>query len=164
MSPPPRVHVPNAVVHVTQTATDREVFFLDTLDRLAFNQLFALTIKRYEWTVHAFCQLTIHVHMLLQMRYPTLSAGMQFLFAEYVQEFNARHGRRGTLVQGRFKSVLVETPEHYLECLRYIAMNPVGAGLCSAPEEWPWGSYGGDGRLAPPLEKLLSGELRIAFL
>ena len=25
--------------------------------------------------------------------------------------------------------------------IRYIALNPVRAGLCRAPEDWPWSSY-----------------------
>jgi putative transposase len=158
---PDRVHVPNGVSHVTQRATDHEIFFADSVDRTGFDRLLELTVKRYEWTLHAFCQLTNHVHLLIQTPEPTLSRGMQFLFGQYVAEFNTRHGRRGHLVQGRYKTVLVETQEHFLECLRYFAMNPVAAGLCDRPEDWPWSSYGGDGRLAPRIEELLGGELRI---
>ena len=161
MPRPDRVHVPNGVSHVTQRATDHEVFFADSVDRSGFDRLLALTVKRYEWTLHAFCQLTNHVHLLIQTPKPTLSRGMQFLFGQYVAEFNARHGRRGALVQGRYGAVLVETQEHFLECLRYIAMNPVGAGLCERPEDWPWSSYAGDGQLAPRIEDLLRGDLRI---
>ena len=161
MPRPDRVHVPNGVSHVTQRATDHEIFFADSVDRTGFDRLLELTVKRYEWTLHAFCQLTNHVHLLIQTPKPTLSRGMQFLFGQYVAEFNTRHGRRGHLVQGRYKTVLVETQEHFLECLRYFAMNPVAAGLCDRPEDWPWSSYGGDGRLAPRIEELLRGELRI---
>ena len=161
MPRPDRVHVPNGVSHVTQRATDHEIFFADSVDRTGFDRLLELTVTRYEWTLHAFCQLTNHVHLLIQTPKPTLSRGMQFLFGQYVAEFNIRHGRRGHLVQGRYKTVLVETQEHFLECLRYFAMNPVAAGLCDRPEDWPWSSYGGDGRLAPRIEELLRGELRI---
>ena len=60
-------------------------------------------------------------------------------------------------------ATLVETEDHYLECLRYLAMNPVGAGLCQRPDEWPWISYAGDGRLAPRVEELLRQELDTAL-
>ena len=161
MPRPDRVHVPNGVNHVTQRATDHEILFADSVDRSGFDRLLELTVKRYEWTLHAYCQLTNHVHMLIQTPKPTLSRGMQFLVGQYVTEFNLRHGRRGALVQGRYKAVLVETREHFLECLRYIAMNPVGAGLCERPEDWPWSSYGGDGKLAPRTEDLLRGDVRV---
>jgi REP-associated tyrosine transposase len=81
---------------------------------------------------------------------------MQFLASQYVQEFNLRHGRRGALVQGRYKAGLVETSEHYLSCLQYFALNPVTAGLCDRPEDWPWSSYSG-------IERLLKSELNISL-
>ena len=161
MPRPARVHVRNGVNHVTQRATDHEILYADSVDRSSFERILELTVKRYEWKLHAYCQLTNHVHMLVQTPKPTLSRGMQFLLGQYVAEFNTRHGRRGALVQGRYKAVLVETDEHYLECLRYLAMNPVAAGLCDRPEDWPWSSYKGDGRLAPRMEDLLRGDLGI---
>ena len=164
MPRPERIHVRNGVNRVTQRATDSEVFFIDSIDRHGFDRLVELTVKRYEWTLHAYCQLTNHVHLLVQTPKPTLSAGMQFLFGQYVAEFNVRHGRRGALVQGRFKSVVVKTQEHFLECLRYFAMNPVAAGLCERPEDWPWSSYAGGGQLAPRIDDLLRRELPIEFL
>ena len=88
---------------------------------------------------------------------------MCFLFGEYVEAYNARHARRGALVQGRYKALLVETEEHYLACLSYLALNPVGAGLCDRPEDWPWSSYAAGGLLAPRVEELLRRELDIVL-
>ncbi len=163
MPRPPREHVQNGVYHVTQRATDNEVFFVTPFDYFSFCQLLGLAVMRAEWALQGFCLMTNHVHMLIQTPKPTLARGMQFLFATYVEEFNARYGRRGGLVQGRYKSKLVETESHYLECLRYLAMNPVGAGLCERPEDWLWSSYAGDGSLAPRVEQLLRGEFDIAL-
>lgn len=161
MPRPPREHVKNGVYHVTQRATDDELFFVAPFDYFSFCQLLGLAIKRAEWRLHGFCLMTNHVHMLIQTPKPTLARGMQFLLATYVEEFNARYGRRGALVQGRYKSKLVETEAHYLECLRYFALNPVGAGLCERPEDWPWSSYAGDGTIAPRVDELLRGEFDI---
>ena len=72
--------------------------------------------------------------------------------------------RNGVLIQlgheGRYKSLLVQTEDHYLECLRYIAWNPVHAGLCQRPELWPWSSWGGSS-LTPSIDELLGGETAI---
>ena len=155
---PKRLHVPNAVYHVTQRSTDREVFFIDDVDFETFLELLGLAATRARWKLHAFCLMTNHVHLLIQTPEPTLPRGMQFLIGEYVEGFNERHGRRGALVQGRYKSRLVETEDHYVECLRYIAWNPVVAGLCERPEHWRWSSWGGSS-LTPGIEELLSGEL-----
>ena len=157
MPRPAREHISNGVWHVTQRATDSEIFFISPFDFFAFCQLLGLTVQRARWKLHGFCLMTNHVHLLIQTPEPTLPSGMQFLFSTYVEEFNERHGRRGTLVQGRYKSVLVETEEHFLKCLQYFAHNPVAAGLCERAEDWPWSSYVRDG--APHAESLLRGEL-----
>jgi putative transposase len=43
--------------------------------------------------------------------------------------------------QGRFGSVLVKTDAQLWTTVNYIARNPVDAGLCAQPGEWPWGSH-----------------------
>jgi putative transposase len=48
----------------------------------------------------------------------------------------------GHVFQGRFYAGLVESDWRLLELTRYIAMNPVRAGLCVAPSDWPWSSFG----------------------
>ena len=144
--------------HVTQRSTDREVLFTDDVDFDDFCELLELAATRARWRLHAFCLMTNHVHLLIQTPEPTLPRGMQFLIGEYVEGFNERHGRRGALVQGRYKSLLVETEDHYVECLRYIAWNPVLAGLCERPEHWRWSSWGGS-NLTPSMKELLGGEL-----
>ena len=123
MPRPARVHVRNGVFHVTQRATDHETLFVDAIDHNEFDRLLALAVKRCRWTLHAHCHMTNHVHLLIQTPEP-LARGMQFLTGQYVQEFNLRHGRRGALVQGRYKAALVETEEHYLSCLHYFAHEP----------------------------------------
>ncbi len=59
---------------------------------------------------------------------------MQAVGRRYVRAFNARHGRTGTLWEGRYKSCLVDSDRHLLACLRYIELNPVRAAMV----QWPW--------------------------
>jgi REP element-mobilizing transposase RayT len=101
MARPLRVHVPNGVYHVIQCATDHEVLFADTTDHEEFDKLLELTVRRCGWRPHLVCHMTTHVHFVLQSTEP-LARGMQFLMSQYVQEFNLRHKRRGTLVQSRY--------------------------------------------------------------
>jgi hypothetical protein len=74
---------------------------------------------------------------------------MRQLNGVYAQAFNRRHGRVGHLFQGRYKAVLVERESHLLELCRYLVLNPVRAGLCAKPEEWPWSSYRASAGFAP---------------
>jgi hypothetical protein len=66
---------------------------------------------------------------------------MQLLNGRYAQRFNWRHARRGHLFGGRFYSVLVESETHLLAALRYVARNPVEAGLCEHAADWRWSSF-----------------------
>jgi hypothetical protein len=82
-----------------------------------------------------------HYHLVVETTGSNLSAGVQLLNGRYAQAFNARYSLVGHLFQGRFHSVLVCADEHLIELSRYLAWNPVRAGLCARPEDWPWGSY-----------------------
>jgi hypothetical protein len=66
---------------------------------------------------------------------------MRRLQGVYTQSVNRRHGRVGHVLQGRFKSILVEKESYCLELCRYIVLNPVRARLVRAPAEWAWSSY-----------------------
>ena len=63
--------------------------------------------------------------------------------------YNRHHGRRGRLWADRFKSVLLEEGRALWECLKYVEMNPVRAGLCKDPADYrfcSWGRYCGSGK------------------
>ena len=60
---------------------------------------------------------------------------MQRLKSGYAAYFNERHSLVGHLFQQRFGSRLIESEEQFSETLRYIALNPVRAGLCDHPAD-----------------------------
>ena len=82
-----------------------------------------------------------HVHLLLETPQTNLGAGMQRLHGVYAQTHNKRHGRSGHVFQGRFGANRVTTDAQLWVTARYIARNPVEAGLCARPEEWQWSSH-----------------------
>ena len=82
-----------------------------------------------------------HYHLALRTSEATLSAPIRVLNANYAQWWNKRHGRVGHVFQGRFKEQIVQRDDYLLALSRYIALNPVRAGLVARPEEWRWSSY-----------------------
>jgi REP element-mobilizing transposase RayT len=71
-----------------------------------------------------------------------ISPFMKTLKQRFTQWFNARHQRRGTLWEDRFRSVLVEGRCHALRAMAaYIDLNPVRAGLCEDPADYRWCGY-----------------------
>ncbi|MFW5730701.1 MAG: transposase [Desulfonatronovibrionaceae bacterium] len=70
--------------------------------------------------------------------------------SEYIKEikqtfsliYNKNRGRKGTFWSERFKSLIVEKGETLVNCLAYIDLNPVRAGIVNRPEEYKWSSLG----------------------
>ena len=84
-----------------------------------------------------------HVHLLLtpagEDAATKLSGAVGEAHRRYTAFFNARARTTGHLFQGRFGCVAMDEP-HWLMAVRYLAFNPVRAGLCERPQDWPWSS------------------------
>ena len=120
---------------------NRCAIFLDDADRLHYRRLLREACQKHRLRVHAYVLMDNHVHLLLASDRPgDVSHGMRDIGQAYAQAFNARHGRCGTLWQGRFKSCLVDSDRYMLSVIRYIELNPVRAALVAAPEEYRWSS------------------------
>ena len=138
----PRDDVGGAVQHVYARGNAKQLIYLDDVDRSRYLSLLAQAVERYRWRCLAFCLMDNHLHLLLETPLPNLGSGMQRTHGLYAQSFNRRHDRSGHLFQGRFGSVAVRSDAQFLMTVRYIARNPVEAGLCHDAAEWPWSSHG----------------------
>lgn len=66
---------------------------------------------------------------------------MQAFTLSYTKAMNRRYRRCGSLFQGRFQAIHVDSEGYVLSLSRYIHLNPVKAGLVQRPEEWEFSSY-----------------------
>ena len=142
MARPLRLEFAGALYHVTSRGDRREAIFLDDGDRQSFLELLGQVCARFNWTIHAFCLMGNHYHLLLETPDGNLSLGMRQLNGVYTQNLNRRHGRVGHVFQGRFKAILVQKSAYLLELSRYVVLNPVRAGMVADAGDWPWSSYG----------------------
>ena len=108
-------------------------------------------VSRHSWECIAYCVMTTHYHVLVSTPNADLAAGMRFLNGAFGRRFNKRHGGSGAVFEARYHAALIETDGHLLEVCRYLALNPVRAGLASRPEDWTWGSYSVHATGAPAL-------------
>lgn len=137
-----RVVLPDVPLHITQRGINGEPCFFRAADYRNYLRYLRVFAARYECTIHAYCLMTNHVHLLLTpWRVDGCALLMKHLGQCYVQTTNRALGRRGTLWQGRFYSCLVPTADYILTCHRYIELNPVRAGMVSFPHDYPWSSY-----------------------
>lgn len=136
-----RQEYPGALYHVTSRGDRRGTIFRSDNDRLVFLALLAETCKRFKFTVHAYCLMGNHYHLVVTTEEGRLAQGMRYLNSTYSQYFNRRNGLVGHVFQGRYKAILCQR-ETYLKVLaRYVVLNPVRAGLVRHPADWPWSSY-----------------------
>ena len=141
MPRPPRSLVAGGVYHVTARGVRRSPLFVDDADRLRFLRSLARVVARRGWRCFAWCLMTTHFHLLLLTPEPDLADGMQRLNADHATYLNVRHGGSGHAFQGRYGAEHVLTDEHLLATVRYLALNPVKAGLCADPADWRWSSH-----------------------
>ena len=141
MPRPPRLQLAGGVYHVTSRGNRRQSIYHDDDDRHFFLALQNQTFRRFGWRLREYCLMTNHFHLLFDTPRADLSQGMHRLNSVYATYFNERHGFDGHLFDRRFGSRLVETEEHLFDASRYIAFNPVRAGLCAHPREWRWSSF-----------------------
>jgi len=143
MSRPLRIEYPGALYHLTARGNSRDDIFLNDEDRHCFLQLFGEEIVQQGWICYAYCLMDNHYHLLVETPEGNLVCGMRRLNGRYTQSFNHRHGHVGHVFQGRYKSILVEKDAYLLELSRYIALNPVRAGMVASPDSYAWSSYQG---------------------
>lgn len=131
---------PGAIYHVRSRGNSKQDIFLCNGDRWTFLKILETVVEKHAWLCHGYCLMTNHYHLLIETPRGNLSRGMKVLNGTYAQAVNRRHGRTGHVYEGRFRSKVVEKESHLLELFRYIALNPVRAGLVTDPADWPWSS------------------------
>jgi len=137
----PRNQFAGAVYHITTRANLGRTAFCNEDERRQFLTFLEIVVARRRWSCRAFCLLSTHYHLLIATPDADIAAGMQYLNGRYAQWINWYRGERGHLFDGRYYSGLLEYEGHALELHRYIALNPVRAGLVLNPEDWPWSSF-----------------------
>jgi putative transposase len=137
----PRLELPGFPLHITHRGVNRAATFLDDEDYIRYRQLLGDALAEQDIALHAYVLMTNHVHLLLTPPAPgRLSAAMSRLGQRYVPAFNRKHGRTGTLWEGRFKSCLVDSGRYLLTVHRYIELNPVRAAMAAQAEDYRWSS------------------------
>jgi putative transposase len=149
MSRPERLVIAGVAMHVRQRGVNRADCFREETDRLVYLSCLRDLLATTGCALHAYCLMTNHVHLLLTPRDDVGCATlMRDLGRRYVPYFNRRHGRTGTLWEGRFRSCLVDSARYVLGCYRYIELNAVEAGMVASPNAYRWSSYAGNAGLA----------------
>lgn len=142
MPRPPRFVIPGLPQHVIVRGNNRDPIFFAEEDYSTYLDWLRSAAIKHGCSIHAYVLMTNHVHILVT---PSTERGLgkmvQMVGRYYVQYFNHRNRRTGTLWEGRYKASLVDSEKYLITCQRYIEMNPVRANMVEHPAEYPWSSY-----------------------
>src|SRR5262245_26048600 len=139
------------VRHIWCRGNRKHAIFTDDYDREHYLWLLEKVAKKLEWRVLAYCLMTNHVHLLIEVPAFTIAKGMRILNGEYAQYINRRYGYVGHLWQGRYSASRVDDESYCLQLDRYVVNNPVRAGMVETAAEWKWSSYRATlGKAMPP--------------
>lgn len=141
MPRPLRIHVPGAFHHVTLRGNHRQDIFFTAADREIFYDLLEEIIGRFGARLHAYCLMTNHVHLLIQVGDAPLGKSMLRIASRYARTLQRRFQTTGHLFERRYHTVLVDVDTYLLELLRYIHLNPVRAGMVECVDDYPWSSH-----------------------
>jgi putative transposase len=141
MARPLRLEYPGAVSYVTGHARRGRSIFRDAPDRKGFLALLGTIGLEERWRIHAYSLLEDRYELLIETPAGGLSHGMRSLNGRYTQRFNRRHRREGALLDGRYRSVLMQKERYLLEMCRCVVWSPVREGLSRQPDGWRWTNF-----------------------
>ena len=126
--------------HVTQRGNGRAQTFFDDEDYALYRDLLgrhcaAAGVEIWSWVL-----MPNHVHLVLvPSDEDGLRRALSVVHGRYAGHVHARLKRTGHFWQGRFGCVAMDET-HLGAALRYVALNPVRAGLVERAADWPWSS------------------------
>ena len=128
------------IYHIILRGINRQKVFSDDEDYRRFLDVIEVCREISGFRLHAYCLMGNHIHMLLQPVEEPLEQVMKRIGTRYVVWYNNKYSRTGHLFQDRYKSEPIQDDAYFLTALRYILNNPVKAGICEKPEEYPYSS------------------------
>ena len=140
MARKPRIGL-SGYYHIVNRGVDRMTVFHHREDYEYFEELMCSLMRNHGITLHNYCLMSNHYHLLIETSTDNLSPFMRQLGMNYAIYFNKKYQRTGHLWQGRFQSWYV-TDEAYLYTLMlYIEHNPLKANIVHKLEAYPYSSY-----------------------
>jgi len=133
----PRIEIAG-YYHVINRGVEQRVIFKEDEDYKKFEELLCTYAPSYGITIHNYCLMSNHYHLLIEIEKETLSKFMRQINMNYAIYFNKKYKRSGHLWQGRFKSWYVTDEAYLYTLILYIEQNPLKAKMVKRVEEYSY--------------------------
>ena len=138
----PRFLLSKSYYHIITRGNNRNIVFKEQEDYLFFLGLIDKYKKEHPFDLYHYCLMPNHVHFLIKTGNAAgFSVFMKKLNLAYFHYFKKKYGWTGHFWQGRFKSQPVGKDEYFIQCGKYIELNPIRAGLVKDPKKYSYSSY-----------------------
>jgi REP element-mobilizing transposase RayT len=136
------------IYHVAGHGSDDRDLFADDYDRRTFLDDLAATFALIGLGVVSYVLMTNHHHLLVDTPDSRIAEGLRALHGGYARKHNRRHGRTAHLFRAHPLARRIEDNDDLVWTDRYIARNPLEAGMVLDPFDWPWSTAAAHGGLA----------------
>jgi REP element-mobilizing transposase RayT len=138
-----RHYLPGYVWHITHRCHKREFLLKFSKDRQRWLQWLFEARRRYNLLILNYAVTSNHIHLLVFDKEggEVIPRSIQLVAGQTAQEYNQRKNRKGAFWEDRYHATAVETGDHLRQCLIYIDLNMVRAGVVKHPSEWPFGGF-----------------------
>jgi REP element-mobilizing transposase RayT len=143
MPRPLRIEYEGAYYHVMNRGRARQMIFPSNAYYQAFLNTLDEAHQRFSVTIHAYCLMSNHYHLLLETSQGNLSRVMRHINGVYTQRYNRLKKQDGPLFRGRYKAIVVDEDAYLLPLSRYIHRNPIETRqpMVKKLERHRWSSY-----------------------
>lgn len=132
-----RHYIPGGVWHITHRCHNREFLLRSLCDRQRWKYWLFQARKRFGISVLNYIVTSNHIHILVRdSGQQVIARSMQLIAGRLAQEYNTRMGRSGAFWEGRYFATAISTDYHLFQCLIYIDLNMVRAGVVTHPSHW----------------------------
>ena len=127
--------------HMVQ-GINREYIFQTNDEKKKYLELLKNYYLQFKIDIVAYCIMDNHAHLLMYSKgIQNISNFMQQVNLLYAKYYNKKKERVGYVFRNRFKSVPIMTREQMYQCIKYIHMNPVKAGIVKKEDQYEYSSY-----------------------
>lgn len=128
--------------HITVRGNDKQQVFHHARDFNKYLELLEYYKGKFKFKLYAFTLMLNHLHLLIETtEFGNISNIMKPLNQRYSFWHNVKYKKTGHLWENRFYSSIIEKDSYFLECIRYIELNPVRSKLVTDPKHYKWSSY-----------------------
>jgi len=137
-----RYLLPGQFCHITHRCHNRALLLRCVRDRDEYRLRLRAAATAHGVAVLTYCITSNHVHIVAGAASTATIAGMmQQLEGEFARSYNRRKRRGGAFWEGRYHATMIERGAHLWNCMVYVDLNMVRAGVVSHPRAWAWCGY-----------------------